>query len=299
MNLQKPQSFGGNWSDRKLKALAEYLHSYTTALKKTSFRLVYIDAFAGAGLRPVPRKESDDYLLFSDEEGTKENPTYRHGSPLIALKNQPPFHEFIFVERDVDSITKLKSEVASMSETKGKAVQFIQGDANEKLLGITRSDWRSRRAVAFLDPFALDVHWRTIEAIAKTQAIDMWLLFPAMAVNRMLPRNGEIPSAWENRLNRLFGEEDWKRVFYQQPMDTDMFGELFPTSKTHRIFEDLSAYVTQRLSTVFEKAHQSPLVLKNSTGSPLFLLCFASGNPRGARIAIDIAQHIINKSNNG
>lgn len=299
MSLQEPQSFGGRWSDRKLKALADYLAAYTTALKNTPFRLVYIDAFAGAGLRPVPRKETEDYLLFSDEEGTEENPTYRHGSPLIALRNQPPFHEFIFVERDVDSITKLKSEVAVMPEAKNRAIQFIQGDANEKLLEITHSDWRSRRAVAFLDPFALDVNWSTIEAIAKTQSIDMWLLFPAMAVNRMLPRNGDIPPAWENRLNRLFGEDDWKKAFYQKSNQTDWFSDLFPSSKTPRIFEDLSGYVTQRLASVFAKVHQTPLILKNSTGSPLFLLCFASGNPRGAPIAIDIAQHIINKSNHG
>ena len=299
MNLQEPKSFGGYWSDRKLKALAEYLHSYTTALKNTPFRLVYIDAFAGAGLRPIPRKDSDDYFLFTDDEGTNENPTYRHGSPLIALQNLPPFHEFIFVERDSDSICKLKSEVTAMPEATGKLIQFIQGDSNKKLMEITCSDWRSRRAVAFLDPFALDVDWSTIEAIAKTQAIDMWLLFPAMAVNRMLPRNGEIPLVWENRLNRLFGEDDWRKVFYQKPMETDMFGDLFPASKTPRIFEDLSGYITKRLSSIFVKAHQTPLVLKNSMGSPLFLLCFASGNPRGAPIALDIAQHIINKSGHG
>ncbi|MCC5807227.1 MAG: three-Cys-motif partner protein TcmP [Opitutales bacterium] len=299
MMVNEPRSFGGHWSDKKLQALEAYLRAYTTALKNTPFRLVYIDAFAGAGSRPVPRLDTEDYSLFVDEDQTDENSEYRHGSPLIALKNQPPFHEFLFVERDADSIGKLKAEVAALPEAKGRSIEFIQGDANDRLLEITRSDWRRRRAVAFLDPFALQVRWSTIEAIAKTQAIDMWLLFPAMAVNRMLPKSGEIPVAWQNRLNLLFGHDDWKKIFYRDVVEVDMFGSLFPASKTPDVFRNLSDYVTQRLSSVFTKAHESPLLLKNRTGSPLFLLCFASGNPNGAPIAIKIAQHIINQSSHG
>src|SRR5690625_1576565 len=224
MNLNEPQSFGGRWSDRKLQALAAYLSAYTTALKNTPFRLVYIDAFAGAGSRPIPRADSEDYPLFVDEDQTDEYSAYRHGSPLIALKNQPAFHEFIFIERDATSLSKLQSEVAALPEAHGKSIQFIEGDGNDKLLEITRMSWTKRRAVAFLDPFALQVKWSTIEAIAKTKSIDMWLLFPAMAVNRMLPQHGVIPEQWEARLNLLFGEEDWRKIFYRKTGETDMFG---------------------------------------------------------------------------
>jgi three-Cys-motif partner protein len=220
---------------------------------------------------------------------------------LIALKNQPPFHEFIFIEQDADSLSQLQSAVNAMPEALGKEIHFVQGDANDKLLEITRSNLKQRgqRAVAFLDPFALQVKWSTIEAIAKTQAIDMWLLFPAMAVNRMLPNSGVIPETWEARLNALFGEDDRKSFFYRKPMDTDLFGELFPAAKVPQIFQNLSDYVTQRLSSVFHEVHEKPLLLKNRTGSPLFLLCFASGNPTGAPVAIKIAQHIINQSSYG
>lgn len=164
---------------------------------------------------------------------------------------------------------------------------------------ITQTSWRIRRAVAFLDPFALEVQWRTIKAIASTQAIDMWLLFPAMAVNRMLPQSGIIPEAWKHRLNLLFGETDWKDGFYRKTGETDMFGDFFPETKVPRIFQTLSEYVTQRLSSVFAKVHDSPLLLRNRTGSLLFLLCFASGNPSGSKIAVDIAGHIINRSSHG
>jgi three-Cys-motif partner protein len=46
---------------------------------------------------------------------------------------------------------------------------------------ICDNDWRSHRAVLFLDPYGMQVEWQTIEAIAKTAAIDLWLLFPKEA----------------------------------------------------------------------------------------------------------------------
>ena len=34
-------------------------------------------------------------------------------------------------------------------------------------------------------------------------------------------------------------------------------------------------------------------VLKNRANCPLYLLCFAAGNPKGAPIAVGIANHIL------
>ena len=42
-------AFGGNWTRDKLRILEDYLKAYTTALKNQSFRLWYVDAFAGTG----------------------------------------------------------------------------------------------------------------------------------------------------------------------------------------------------------------------------------------------------------
>jgi three-Cys-motif partner protein len=68
-------------------------------------------------------------------------------------------------------------------------------------------DWTSRRAVLFLDPYGMQVEWRTIEAIAATKAIDLWLLFPlGIGVNRLLTKSGDIPESWRNRLNLLLGD---------------------------------------------------------------------------------------------
>lgn len=42
----------------------------------------------------------------------------------------------------------------------------------------------------------MQVEWKTIEAIAKAKAIDMWLLFPlGIGVARLLTNSGDIPES--------------------------------------------------------------------------------------------------------
>ena len=276
MNSRK--KFGGKWSDKKLEALQAYLTAYTTALKKTPFKLIYIDAFAGAG------KHTDE-----DEE----NSSYRHGSPLIALETKPSFNTYIFIDKDPKALESLKSQINAEPQYESKEIHYFCQDANEKLQELCQKDWRASRAVAFLDPFALSLNWETIQAIARTKAIDLWLLFPAMAVNRMLTRSGKMDETWRAKLTCLFGCDDWESFFYQETQP-DLFGET-QTFKVPDIFDKLTKYVTFRLNKEFEKTISEPLILRNSTGSPMFLLCFASGNKRGAPIALRIAKHIINK----
>lgn len=295
MAHQSKKAFGGKWSDEKLDALREYLAAYMTALKKTSFKLVYIDAFAGAGTREITQEQEEGWF---DDDLRAEDDQYRHGSPLIALDNEPAFDQFIFIEQDAQSLEKLKKEVEETNPAKAKQMQFMHGDANQHLQELAKMKiWDSHRAVAFLDPFALHVRWETIELIAKTKAIDMWLLFPAMAVNRMLTKSGEIPDSWASKLTETFGSDNWREFFYAKS-DADLFGDEM-ISKIPKFFERLSKYITLRLETVFAGAHDKPLILRNSAKAPLFLLCFACGNPKGKDIAKRIAQHIINKKNHG
>jgi hypothetical protein len=54
----------------------------------------------------------------------------------------------------------------------------------------------------------------------------------------------------------------------------------------------IEAFIHSRLGGIFEKAAKG-LVLRNSRQSPLYLLCFASANKKGAPTAIRIAQDIL------
>lgn len=145
----------------------------------------------------------------------------------------------------------------------------------------------------FLDPYGMQVEWTTIEAVARTQAIDLWLLFPlGIGVNRLLTRSGDIPESWRRRLDLLLGTTDWYEKFYK----VEAAKTLFDTAEDRVVkasTEMIGRYFNTRLEDVFAGVAVKPGVLRNSRNSPLYLLCFAAGNPRGKEIALRIANHLL------
>jgi len=139
----------------------------------------------------------------------------------------------------------------------------------------------------------MQITWDTIEAIAKTQAIDLWLLFPlGVAVNRILTRNGRISQTWRAKLDAMFGATDWYDAFYQKSKQSEMFEDEEQTRKIAN-FDSISKYYVGHLKTIFPGVAEHPLPLYNSRNNPIFMLCFAVGNPNGKEIALRIARHIL------
>jgi len=52
-------------------------------------------------------------------------------------------------------------------------------------------------------------------------------------------------------------------------------------------------YFIKRLQGIFKGVATNPLILRNSKNVPLYLLCFAAGNQRGAPTAVKIAKEIL------
>ena len=103
----------------------------------------------------------------------------------------------------------------------------------------------------FLDPYGMQVEWKTIEAIAVTKAIDMWLLFPlGIGVNRLLTRTGDIPSSWRERLTTLLGRDDWYDDFYRVEKTTNLFGD-DESQVVRASIETIGRYFNERLRSVF------------------------------------------------
>lgn len=281
--------FGGDWTTTKLDVLGKYLHAYTTALKDQPFVKAYIDAFAGTGYRTMREEEDPTTLSFPDfaQPGSQE---LLEGSALIALKTQPRFQRYIFIERDAArcrQLESLRSEFASLSDD----ISVKCGEANEEIQKLCAKTWSKRRAVLFLDPYGMQVEWQTIESIAKTGAIDLWLLFPlGIGVSRLLTKSGRIPAGWRTRLNKLLGTEDWYDEFYRVDTQRGLFGDeeliIKATNAT------IAQYFKGRLRSVFP-AVAEPGVLRNSSNCPLFLLCFAASNESGAPIALRIAENLL------
>ncbi len=293
----KAHRFGGDWTSAKLEVLAGYLRSYTTALKDKPtpdrpFKKGYIDAFAGTGYREARRGKASQppQNLFPDL-ARKEPQELLDGSARLALKTVPRFDSYIFIEQNAKrcaALDGLKDEFPGLAED----IAVRQGEANQDIQAICKKNWRSHRAVLFLDPYGMQVEWATIEAIAATKAIDLWLLFPlGIGVNRLLTKSGDIPESWKRRLDLLLGTEDWYDEFYKVEKEPTLFGD----EQEHVVkatMETIGRYFNNRLKEVFAGVAE-PGVLRNSANNPLYLLCFAVGNERGKEIALRIARHLL------
>lgn len=55
----------------------------------------------------------------------------------------------------------------------------------------------------------------------------------------------------------------------------------------------IGRYFNDWLKTIFAGVAEQPGVLRNSANNPLYLLCFAVGNKKGAPVALRIAKHLL------
>lgn len=171
----------------------------------------------------------------------------------------------------------------------------ISAEANDYLQNFCKGDWRYKRAIVFLDPYGMQVKWETIEAIAKTQAIDLWILFPlGVAVNRLLKKDANITEPTKKILNEMFGTKDWFEEFFKEKEIRGLFETQTVFEKTANL-DSIAEYFNHRLKSVFAGVAKNPLKLYNSKNNPLYLLCFAVGNPnpRAKGLALKFANYIL------
>ena len=275
-------SFGGPWTAEKLDILRSYLDRYTTVLKNRRFNLMYVDAFAGSGwYQPRDSDLANQYLDFDD---------LRQGSATIALGIEDrPFDHLIFIESESGFVKSLSELQESHAE---RRIEVIKGDANEELPIICQDMRGMDRAVVFLDPYATEVDWATVEAVANTKKIDCWILFPLSALTRMMDRDKRPNEELARHLDRVFGgREYWQEQLYRPSMQQSLFGdeEILAREPQNRIAE----LYRKRLGSVFHAVAPTSRTLVNTQNSPMFELMFAASNPIGSRIAIDIADHIL------
>lgn len=297
------RAFGGDWTEKKLKALEKYLNAYLRIMRKNerakNFTVVYVDGFAGSGRRYTKcNPDSEEIRPLFDNDDRNKFIQYYDGSTRVALRagNSSGFDKYIFIETDSDAIEALKQ---LRNEFQSKDIEIVQQDANtyiQQWCSTMDAFWRS---VMFLDPFGLQVEWATIKSIAKTEKIDLWLLIPlGQAILRMLPKCRTPSEKVRDLLNKFFGTEEWLNQFYEHTGQGSLFND--ENEKDEVIqrtanIERIKRYILNRLKTVFPKEGVADeiLILRNSKNAPMYMLCFAASNPKGASTAVKIARHIL------
>ena len=284
--------FGGDWTEVKLECLRAYLERYrsifTTNQRARYFTTWYVDAFAGTGTRTVVAPEVS--RLEPDTEVDPEASAYLAGSAMKALSIKTPFDRYLFIEKSKTKSDELRGEIARRFPELLPRCEFRQDDANIAISDWCKQrDWGKDRAVVFLDPFGMQVDWETVQTLSATEGIDLWYLFPFIA--RLLKHDGQIDETWRKRLNALFGTHEWYGHFYKRAIRETLFGD-YEITERDATAGNIQRYIEERLKTCFAAVAPS-LILRNSRQSPLFALCFAASNKRGAPIALRIASSIL------
>jgi three-Cys-motif partner protein len=277
MSVQPPDAVGP-WAKEKLDALERYLDYYTKVLKNQRWRTIYVDAYAGAGraqLR-VPVREAAPLL---EEEPEPELADLINGSPRVALDIANPFTRYVLIEPDPSRAAQLEALRAQYGDARHidilrqNAVSGIQWLLNQN---ISR---RNHRGVVFLDPFGADLDWAEIQALASTGVFEVVINFALnMAIQRMLPNNGEFQPGWRERLDAYFGTPAWYQAVYEtQPQ---LFGERVRKREDYR--SNLLTLYQGRLKQAFGLVAQ-PKLIRNTRGVPLYYLLWAGHNSKGLK----------------
>lgn len=262
----------GYWTRAKLEMLADYLAGFATASKGRSER-IYLDAFAGEG-SGLDRLTGEKFP----------------GSARIALDagegaGFTRFRYFEMGKRASDLQAQLRSDYP------GRDIKVYEGDCNVTILAALNElkalNWAP--TFAFLDPDGMELAWDTLHALADHKRgyrssastkpeykVELWMLFPTSGIVRTLALKEEkVSDADIARANRLFGTGGWKPIHELR---------LAGTINAEEAREEYVNLMRWRLERVLGYRFAHPFELKNTKGSTLYHMIFATDSDAGTRI---------------
>jgi three-Cys-motif partner protein len=249
----------GRQTAEKLDYLRRYLDIFTRSMHDSWPVMHYIDLFAGSGKCRI--STAGTIVL---------------GSPLLALTAAQPFSGYFFVDLDRQNVAALEKRCKA-SDLRDR-VQCHVGDANRtvhKVVAEIAGKHRSSLNLAFLDPEGLELHWTTVEALAKVGRMDLIIHYSQMGLNREMPNalTRDEPTA----VDRFFGDEEWRHIYVQHRHKRSLQRELldYYKGKLSKL-----GYVEVKGQ---EELGYEPLMRSAAKRAPLYRLLFASKHPLGAK----------------
>jgi three-Cys-motif partner protein len=248
----------GIWSELKLEIVEKYGSAYTAAFaNQRGLKKYYVDAFSGAGVHTS--KRSGEQI---------------DGSPARALKATPPFDGFFFIDMDAQKTAHLRKLCADRRD-----VHIETGDASKYLtetLFPTIKYGEYKRALCLFDPYGLHLEWSAMEMAGQSRAVDMFLNFPVMDMNRnAIWRNpNAVPKDGIDRMNRFWGDESWREAAYSEHPQGNLFGAPDIVKQSNNAI--VGAFRERLRKVAGFQFVPEPLPMKNSTNAVVYYLFFAS-----------------------
>lgn len=247
------------WTRNKLEILQGYLRGFTNASKSAKER-IYIDLMAG---------EPENY-----DRDTRE---LFDGSARIALATQPEFTRFAFGE-EASKAARLETDLHSRRPN--ASIRVYPGDCNvridEMLSDLDDVSWAP--TFAFLDQQAAELHWETMEKLArfrkggKTKAEQWILLSPAMIAKGV---SGTKSDVFSGRVDRLYGSGDWRQILAARR------SALITAAQFRGEMVNLLRWQFE-MSLGYKHTIRIPMTMKN--GTDIYDMVFATDHPIGLKI---------------
>src|SRR5258708_19179944 len=202
------------------------------------------------------------------------------GSPARALRESPPFDHFYCIDLNPGKTAYLKTLCGDR-----RNVNIITDDATlyltTKLLPtIQYADFK--RALCLLDPYGLHLDWEVIRQAGQSRAVDMFLNFPVMDMNRnAIWRNPEkVPQDGIDRMNTFWGDESWRKAAYAQNPQGNL---LFDREMVKQPNEAIVAAFRKRLREVAGFSFVPDPLRCETAQTPLCIICFSRHRSRWQR----------------
>jgi three-Cys-motif partner protein len=258
----------GPWSEIKLEIIEKYAKAYSTIIAKTTFIKghIYIDGFSGAGVHI-----------------SKETGEIVSGSPLNALAIKPPFSEYHFVDLNSKKIDVLQK----LCENKAN-VYIYNNDCNEILINkvFPRAKYSNfMRALCLLDPYGLHLNWEVIYAAGQMGSIEIFLNFPIMDMNMNILKHDRHKVAVDQieRMNSFWGDSSWEVAAYKK--EQGLFEQYDEKNRNNTIADAFKTRLKEKAGFGFVP---DPIPMRNTNGSILYYLFFATPNKTAHKIVTQI-----------
>ena len=120
----------------------------------------------------------------------------------------------------------------------------------------------------------------------------MCILVPTgVIINRLLERDASLKHIDKLKSFFVLIKDEISDFFYKKRTENTLFGEVELIEKVKNPIQKIAELYVERLKKEFKYVTESPLVLTNNRGVPIFHFVFASNN----QTAVNIAQQIIKK----
>ncbi|MBX2896357.1 MAG: three-Cys-motif partner protein TcmP [Cyclobacteriaceae bacterium] len=241
------------WALEKYSLVGGYGDIFTSGMYKKWNQLAYIDLFAGAGYARI-----------------KETGKIYKSSALISLSLPHQYTKYVFCEKDDKCFEALQIRVKR--DFPNADVSFVHGDCNEKINEIKGSMPSFSRGntllpFCFVDPYSLNLCFKTIQVLAETLMDFLILQALHMDANRNFDN---YMSENSQKIEQYLDDKEWRKKFDENSLNKKDFVKF--------LFDQ---YHSKMLEMQYQPEKQAHQIKSNVKNLPLYYLAFYTKHPRG------------------